>query len=742
MIGRYVILRKIGQGGMGAVYEAEHSKLQKRVALKVLPQEFAKDPAAVARFEREMLAVGRVTHPGIVQAHDADEADGIRYLAMEMVDGYDVSEVVAIYESKTGKRLPLSVACEIVRQASVAIQAAHDAGLVHRDLKPSNLMLSFDGNIKVLDLGLAMLDTKHSDSDGLTATGQVMGTVDYMAPEQAAETRSVDARADVYSLGATLYRLIAGQAPYSNDRFSSVIQKLTALASADPTPLKELRPKCPDKLVNLVESAMAKKLDQRIGTAAELAAALQSASDSAKLAQLAAKLPKRKPVDRAALEATIDSAGEPGVAASMPGPTLPSATVSPTADTDNTAEVTFSVDSVQSKNNPLASLATSEFDTLNTGKKTDQLERTRKPSIPSWVWGLGVAVVALVVAIPWLSIGSPEPSIAPVESVIEKTPPPDRPRPLASNKTPKIAPPLAVAPFDESDANQHQQQWADYLDLPRVKMVDLPGDRQISLTLIPPGEYTRGSSDAETDKFLGWGTPAGLKDFSNEKPAHRVRLTSPFYLGTYEVTRGQFQSFLDTPSSDPEAGTRLPETGDNHPAVLISWNDATAYCEWLSGVSNFDIQLPTEAQWEFACRAGTTTAFYHGENISLVDKYCRGYGDANGAILPRRPDPVGSRLPNAFGLYDMLGNAMEWCSDWYQPGYSSGDLVTDPIGPDTGTLRVRRGGSWNFGVEGCRSASRYPGGIGYRSESIGFRVAIPIDLATGKLVESKIDVVQ
>lgn len=729
MVGRYQILRKLGQGGMGAVYEAEHSKLQKRVALKVLPREVASDPAAIARFEREMLAVGRITHPGIVQAHDADEADGIRYLAMELVDGYDVADAAAYHEGTTNSPMPLPVACEIIRQASVAIQAAHEAGLVHRDLKPSNLMLSVDGNVKVLDLGLAMLDSKHGDgSNGLTATGQVMGTIDYMAPEQARETRSVDARADVYSLGATLYRLIAGRPPYAGDRYSSVLQKLMALANADPTPIEELRPDCPSQLIAVVVSAMAKDPSGRIATAAELAAALGPISDQAKLVQFAAKMPTRKAPDRCDSVATCAGGGESESIGDLSGIMQPGVTVQATGDTNKTPEVTIDA---------LPLLAVSRSVGLdNVDKSSNQQRPSQKATVPRWAWGIGLAVCGLLLSIPLLSNSSPRPTVKPTPV---KPTTVTQPSSSASNGVvagPDVAeesftaPALAVAPFSKTAAKRHQREWASFLGTPIERRIGLPGGQSLTLTLIPPGEYTRGSGDKEREKFIGWGLPAGLKDLNNEKPAHRVRLTEPFYLSTFEVTHGQFQSFKDATAFDPDAGTAPAETGNDHPVVDVSWNDAAAFCEWSSAESGLEIRLPTDAQWEYACRAGTTTSFYFGENANQFEDYGRYFSDAKGVMLPRRPDPVGGRLPNAFGLYDMHGNAMEWCADWYNHGYQSDELAINPTGPTTGKTRVRRGGGWSFGREGCRSASRLPGGLGYRNDTVGFRVAIPINLQT------------
>lgn len=216
----YRLEEKIGQGGMGTVFRAVHTKLDKVVAVKVLSGKRWADPSAVVRFEREMKAVGRLAHSNIVQATDADDADGVPFLVMEFVDGENLSALVR----RTGPR-PLAEACGLIRQAAAGLHHAHLAGVVHRDVKPSNLMLTRDGTVKLLDLGLALsvaepapgearADGSTSDGSGgspdLTSASHAVGTVDYMAPEQRRDAHAVDARADVYGLGATLWFLLTG----------------------------------------------------------------------------------------------------------------------------------------------------------------------------------------------------------------------------------------------------------------------------------------------------------------------------------------------------------------------------------------------------------------------------------------------------------------------------------------------------------------------------------------------------
>ena len=306
----YRLTRKLGQGGMGTVYEAVHQRLGKTVAIKLLPPERTQDTQAVDRFEREMKAVGKLRHPNIVQATDAGHDDGQHYLVMERVDGMDLSRL----SEHVGPLNPAD-ACELIQQAAVGLQHAHENGLVHRDVKPSNLMLTSEGSIKVLDLGLAMLAGPHREIEGeLTSTGQMMGTIDYMAPEQGGDSRSVDIRADIYSLGASLYKLLTGQAPFGGPQYDTPMKKITALATSSPPPVAELRPDLEPKLAQLVDGLLVKNPDERISTPAELATALSEFADGANLPELLVAAVSTQPED--AISEVSQTTGTAGQTAS------------------------------------------------------------------------------------------------------------------------------------------------------------------------------------------------------------------------------------------------------------------------------------------------------------------------------------------------------------------------------------------------------------------------------------------
>jgi serine/threonine protein kinase len=258
-LGQYRLVRRIGMGGMGVVYKAWHDRLNRDVAIKFLPPGKIFNQQDIDRLHQEMKAVGNLDHENVVFAIDADECEGVHYLVMEYVEGCNLAQLV----SDRG-RLAIADACELMRQAAVGLAHIHARGLVHRDLKPSNLMLDEEGRVKILDMGLAKLRAEDFLEDKeLTNAGYILGTSDYLAPEQAADAHSADIRSDLYSLGCTLFKLLTGQAPFGGKGCDSVTKKLIAHAKIPPPRLSEFRADVPQELELLVERLLAKDPDQR-----------------------------------------------------------------------------------------------------------------------------------------------------------------------------------------------------------------------------------------------------------------------------------------------------------------------------------------------------------------------------------------------------------------------------------------------------------------------------------------------
>ena len=272
----YRLLEKLGEGGMGAVYLAMHTWLDKPVAVKLLKSERNQDPQAVSRFEREMRAVGKLEHPHIVRALDAGQDDGIHFLVMEYVSGVDLSRLV----QQLG---PLAVAdaCELIRQAALGLHHAHENELIHRDVKPSNLMLASGGQLKVLDLGLAQFRASMWESLNLTADNQVLGTLLYISPEQLAAGGQVDRRSDIYSLGVTLCELLLGAEPLRRGLAPAVVFR---------APPKPARRDVPEGVWSLVQQMVAHEKAERPGTMHDVATALTNWTHGADLPRLASRL--------------------------------------------------------------------------------------------------------------------------------------------------------------------------------------------------------------------------------------------------------------------------------------------------------------------------------------------------------------------------------------------------------------------------------------------------------------------
>lgn len=289
----YEILERIG-GNMGLVFKARHRLLDKVVALKLLPAEWMHDKERLGRFQREMRILGQLAHPNLVTAADAREADSWHLVAMEWIDGVDLQRLAR-------SEVPLSVAdaCEAARQAALGLQYAHEHGLIHRDIKPSNLMLTRSGEIKVIDLGLALA---HGETTAtLTRTGQVMGTLAYCPPEQFYDASRADGRADIYGLGCTLYHLLTGRAPYGGQKTSAELMQ-AHLNEPFPT-LASGRPGAPAGLEAVLARMTAKDPKARFATAGEAAAALKPFTDGADLQRLCLALPsgdcpEETPADR------------------------------------------------------------------------------------------------------------------------------------------------------------------------------------------------------------------------------------------------------------------------------------------------------------------------------------------------------------------------------------------------------------------------------------------------------------
>ncbi len=265
IVGRYVILDRIGSGSMGRVYKAHHVMMDRVVALKIISPEIASNERVVARFHREMKLVGRLDHPNVVRAFDADQIHKVLYIVMEYVPGFSLGERL-----KKGP-IPALEMVDYAAQAALGLAHAHEQGIVHRDIKPSNMLLNREGRLKILDLGLGVLMEADNSATFATADGIAVGTVDYMSPEQACG-RDVDGRSDLYGLGCAMYHLMTGKLPFPGP---TPIERLGKRISGRHIPITEHLPDLPSNFVRILDKMLAHKPHERFSSAAELADALQ-----------------------------------------------------------------------------------------------------------------------------------------------------------------------------------------------------------------------------------------------------------------------------------------------------------------------------------------------------------------------------------------------------------------------------------------------------------------------------------
>jgi formylglycine-generating enzyme required for sulfatase activity len=319
------------------------------------------------------------------------------------------------------------------------------------------------------------------------------------------------------------------------------------------------------------------------------------------------------------------------------------------------------------------------------------------------------------------------------------------------------APELLRAPFDSDQARASRISWEQFQKVAEETHNALG----MRLALIPPGQFTMGTVES-VDSLLKVFPEAKKKELDAEQPPHLVTINRPFYLATHEVTNGQFKKFVDETNYKTDAeqdgkggwgytGDKVRpfeqrgfftwrdwgvDQGDDSPVVNVSWNDAMAFCEWLTKKERQRYRLPTEAEWEYACRAGTVSRYYNGDNPEGLTRIGNVADATAKTKLPSLTTidssdgwaftaPVGRFQPNNFGLYDMIGNVWEWCSDWYAEDYYANSPEQDPTGPSLGSHRVCRGGGWyDQALLGyCRSAVRGDCSPEGRSHNLGFRVA-------------------
>jgi formylglycine-generating enzyme required for sulfatase activity/serine/threonine protein kinase len=755
-LGHFRIVRRIGRGGMGEVYEGFDESLDRRVAIKVLPVELAKDQEFVARFHAEASAAGKINHPNVITVHAIGEDAGHYFFAMPYVEGQSLGERLA-----RERRLSAGDAMEIVRQCLGGLGAAHALGLIHRDIKPANILLEAGtGRAVLVDFGLVRCQSRKTE---MTATGIILGTVDYIAPEQARGNR-VDHRADLYSLGVVLYRMLAGRLPFESD---SPTAMMFQHAYEQPFPLQEAAPDVPGPVAEMVARLMAKDPADRYQDCAGALADVRAWQEGRPLAALPAAA-----ADRRSAEDLEDVPPLP------PLPTHPEKGRRGRAVRDLVATLfrrhapeflqemqgtMFQVDAAlashRRRRDRLAALLT-EARAVGVAEHVDRLEvqlakadaslaqlrsqrevlvaRLRaaeaqqgRPSMQrrsrrQLALALSAATVVLFASVVFYI---PRLGSRPVKGPVAM--------PVASPKVTTTAAPRVSQPIGP----------------PRA---DLTNSIGMELVFILPGEFEMGSTPDEVQRAMEYARRNNMTDkryferVPTEAPRHHVRITKPFYLAMYPVTQGEYETvmgvnpstFTESPVEPSSASTLLPDDvvtarrderrtavgkdSNRHPVETVSWDEAMEFCHKLSAMpaeraARRVYRLPTEAEWEYTCRAGTTTPWCYGDDEAGLGEFA--WFTKNSKKMTH---PVGMKQPNAWGLYDTQGNVYQWCADWFGENYYEHSLTCDPAGPAVGTTRVLRGGAWNSHPFSCRAAFRHHEGPDRRIHACGFRVAYTI----------------
>ncbi len=736
VFGRYRVKGLLGGGGMGAVYLVFNTELERDEALKVPHFDAAADPRVHERFLREAKAAAGLDHPNLCPVYDVGLLDGVYYLTMRYLQGKLLSEC-------DGTAQPPAEAVEIVVKLAKALAAAHAKGVIHRDLKPNNVMMCDEIGPVVMDFGLAKQTDRHDNA--LTRIGTTLGTPAYMPPEQVkGDLDRMGPAADVYSLGVILFQLLTGRLPFEGRTSAEVYGQI--LHTEAPAP-SSLRPgPLPAALDAICAKAIAKTPEGRYASMKEFAAALIDYPNAAAVVgKKSGKKRSRRLTPVLALAALLllgglgvagayywkTSANSPATGAQLaqtlrtPAPAADPVepAVKPTPAPEPTpAPKILPVEPVV-KPTPAPAI----FPVEPVVKPTPAPEPMPAPKI--------IPVEAVVKP-------APEPKTLPVEPVVKPTPEPE-PLPVESAVKP-LPTPVEPAPPPINRPNVPNK-----LNNPGPSFKNLPEpepDPVEPITPTPPPHRKPAPPPVETlpegvmanslgmklklikaGKFL-MGSPGVKKNGSDdEKPAHEVEIKQSFYLGVFPVTKAQFAAFVSAADYTTEAETAnakmtwrdpgFEQTGDD-PVVCVSWKDAERFCAWLSEKEKKTYSLPSEAQWEYACRAGTTTAYSFGDDPKMLDDYAW-YGDNSDS----HTHPVGGRQPNAWGLYDMQGNVWQWCAD----DYTTGHYEKTPKGLQyilDANKGVWRGGSWSSSPRYLRAASRLAYSPDNHIGNYGFRVCL------------------
>ncbi|MFL0797283.1 MAG: SUMF1/EgtB/PvdO family nonheme iron enzyme [Cellvibrionaceae bacterium] len=731
---RYEIKEQIGAGGMGAVFQATDRTRQQDIAIKVMLPSLVNNERAKSRFMDEARLSSQLSHPNIVNVFDVQQEGEFVFLTMELLHGQDLRSLM---ETRKLSRQAFSEeeAKNIVFALTEALGHAHKQ-TVHRDIKPENVWVDEEGDVKLMDFGIARV----MSNSQRTQSGVVSGTAYYMAPEQLKGTSKVDGRADIYALGVMLYELLSGDVPAGRIK-----------------PIRELRPDLSKGFAHAIDQSLEPNPDDRYSDIHDFTEALQKKKGGAGLnlninrgalamaAMLIVGLLLMGGIWQSGLIDTDklfiskeEIAQKKAVSAKLAGEikTLQKRldTGKRTLDSDvrdaqrnssadlaaleywqrTTEDAIFEGSTLVELEGQLAMAQTllrdesfeqaqQHFTTVKTGYKTlynnfqageqlHALQQNAEAEYNAWAKlkrNYGVSNL------------SAERKAQDLENQAKQQ---ERTGELAQ-ATHSWKDTIEAWQAAQNSVGDEVAAIADRRAKDKARKAALLKRITPQMVSIPGGSFMMGSNE-----------------YSDEKPVHRVQI-SPFKMGKYEITWAQYQPCIDEGAclnNDGDGGDKGWGKG-NRPMINVSWNDITQhYIPWLNRKTGKRFRLPTEAEWEYAARAGSTSKYSWGNSIDCSKARYGYYSDECGK--QKSTDPVGSFAPNTFGLYDMHGNVWEWVQDCWNDNYSGAPSNGSAWESGDCAKRVLRGGSWFYFPHDLRSAFRNLGSAGNRDYSVGFRL--------------------
>ena len=761
---RYEIIRKLGAGGMATVYLAREMALDREVAVKVLPRSFLRDSDFIERFKNEARVAANLEHPHIVRIYQISEEKDLCYFVMSFIPGGSIGD-----EIKKHGTIEIDDLIQWGIDVCSALGYAHDHGVIHRDLKPDNIMLDKSRRAVVMDFGIA----RAAVGTRLTQTGAVIGTPQYMSPEQA-RGKEIDGRSDIYSFGLVLYQMTTGTLPFQSSDAASLMYMHVHEAPVSP----DVRnPKVPAWLRDIILKCLAKNPEDRFATAAELKKALAE--------RLKPKLTKTMLIpEHAAKKRTgiifaiaaslivlaaaagaywwfmLRPAGTPVVTAPAPGAPAPGTETSPReddlafrqAEMVNT-EQAYSVYLKSYQSGKHAADAKSRIEALKARTPVQPAQpRTPAPQ---------VAVRETSAPPPATSPGAKQPDTSRDDNLAWQQAEMVNTKQAYNTYLRNYPTGLHIADaktkIDTLDREETRMASAQTEEITRkddqafqlAENTKTADAYKAYLIAYSSGRHAadakarieavekRAALDDQVRVFLNTLTmkmlaiPGGAfmmgsdKGGADEKPAHQVSL-SAFQMSETEITQSQYQGIMG-------ANPSFFKGASNNPVDRVTWFDAITFCNRLSEKAKLEpcytlasgecdyskngFRLPTEAEWEYACRAETGGDYYTGDGPANLGR-AGWYVD----ISADKTHPVGQKAPNAWKLFDMHGNVWEWTNDWYAKDYYANSPKQNPSGPASGSEKVLRGGSWVDNAASCKAAKRRSYNPRKNYSDIGFRL--------------------